>query len=59
MLSGWVSFGATDATRVAGDRAGAAATAMAGSGEVTGPCGGLTVGGMVPGARDSAASDKT
>src|SRR6476469_2133862 len=60
--SDW-AFGAADATRVAGaGAAGAGAAgvieANSGSGEVTGPRGGLTVEGMVPGARESASSDR-
>src|SRR5258705_2871578 len=54
------AFGATDATRVAGAgaAAGASEAASGSSGEVTGPRGGLTWEGMVPGARDSASSDR-
>src|SRR5450631_1307265 len=55
------AFGAADATRVAG-AAGACARAMAAasgsSGDVTGPRGGLRWEGMVPGARESATSDR-
>src|ERR1700726_4347456 len=49
------AFGAADATRVEG--VGAMEATSGSSGEVNGPCGGLTVGGMVPGAR-STTSDR-
>jgi hypothetical protein len=54
------AFGAAAATRVAGAgaRAGAIEAASGSSGEVTGPRGGLTVEGMVPGARERASSDR-
>ena len=56
------AFGAMDATRVVGADAVAAAGAMeaasGSSGAVTGPRGGLTCEGMVPGARESAISDR-
>src|ERR1700694_809283 len=53
------ALGAADATRVAGAGvAGAIEATSGGSGDVTGPRGGLTVEGMVPGARESASSDR-
>src|SRR5229473_6197132 len=52
------AFGAADATRVAGAGAGASEAASGSSGDVTGPRGGLTWEGMVPGARESATSDR-
>src|SRR6202022_5004183 len=53
-------FGAADATRAAGASVGADAieATNVSCGEVTGPRGGLTVEGMVPGARESATSDR-
>ena len=52
------AIGAADATRVAGACAGAIEATNGSCGAVTGPRGGLTVAGMVPGARVNAASDR-